>query len=134
MINYIRFLTPLIVLLLANGYTQAQSSPSTEKNRQLFIGSWIDNKTTRHLEISFDDGYATIIDWTSKFQKKESGDIYKAFLKNGKLVMPEDTEHRAPYSEIISDKGKLIYLTKPIGIEMKSQWDKQIFVRSGARP
>jgi len=134
MIKYIRSLTTLLVLFLTIGYTQAQSPSAGEHAKRLFTGIWMDQKTTRYLEISFEGDHATIIDWTSKFQKKESGDIYKAFLKNGKLVMPEDTEHRAPYSEIVSDKGKLIYLTKPIGVEMKSKWDKQIFVRSGARP
>ncbi|EDM37836.1 hypothetical protein PBAL39_15464 [Pedobacter sp. BAL39] len=134
MTTYIRSIPILFALLLANQYSRAQSAPAAEHVNKRFIGTWVDKKTTRHLEISFEDGYATIMDWTSKFQKKESGDVYKAFLKDGKLVMPEDTEHHAPYSEILSQDGKLIYLTKPVGIGVGSAWDKQTFVRSRAKP
>ncbi|MCD0488992.1 hypothetical protein LPB86_12200 [Pedobacter sp. MC2016-14] len=129
MMTYIKHIPVLIFLLLTAAPGQAQS-PSTPQAEKLFKGIWVDKKTTRHLEISFENGYATIIDWTSKLQKRESGDIYKAFLRNGKLVMPEDTEFHAPYSEIISKNNTLIYLTKPIITKKTSRWDKQIFTRS----
>ncbi|ETZ22166.1 hypothetical protein N824_24890 [Pedobacter sp. V48] len=118
-----------MVLFLANGNNTAQSSKlkQTEKH---YEGLWVDKKTTRYLEISFKDGYATIIDWTGKFQKRESGDSYKAFLKNGKLIMPEDTEHHATYSEIIAKDQTLICLTKSIGTgEISTTWDRQTFTR-----
>ncbi|MEJ2901060.1 hypothetical protein [Pedobacter panaciterrae] len=67
-----------------------------------------------------------ITDWTDRIQKPESGDIYKAFLKNGKLIMPEETDHRAPYSEIIFKNNRLIYLTKSI---LPQTWNKEIFTR-----
>lgn len=130
MMTYIKLIPLLIVLLLTGASSHAQSS-SKQQVEKLFKGMWVDKKTTRHLEISFENGYATIIDWTSKVQKKESGDIYKAFLRNGKLVMPEDTEFHAPYSEIILKNNRLIYLTKPIINRKTSQWDKQVFIKSG---
>lgn len=117
------------LLLLGSLKSQAQFSAhkSTEK---LFSGTWINKKTTRHLEISFENGYATIIDWTSKFQKPESGDVYKAFLKNGILVMPEDKEHHAPYSEIRIKGNKLIYLSRSSLLETSPKWDKEEFTRT----
>ena len=127
MMNYINSLILGMVLLFANGSSYAQSK--LKPVEKLFAGVWVDNKTSRHLEISFHKGYATIIDWTSNMQKRESGDIYKAFLKNGKLVMPEDTEHHAPYSEIRFKNNTLIYLTKDIGIGKKPLWDKEVFTR-----
>ena len=130
MITFIKHIAIIIVLMLMGVSSHAQSS-SKQQVEKLFKGTWVDNKTTRHLEISFENGYATIIDWTSKVQKRESGDIYKAFIKNGKLVMPEDTEFHAPYSEIILKNNRLIYLTKPISNGKTSQWDKQVFTRSG---
>ncbi len=128
--NYIRHIPILFVLMLTGASSQVQSS-SKQQVEKLFKGIWVDKITTRHLEISFENGYATIIDWTSKVQKRESGDIYKAFLRNGKLVMPADTEFHAPYSEIILKNNRLIYQTKPMSNGKTSQWDKQVFIKSG---
>ncbi|SDJ52290.1 hypothetical protein SAMN04487898_103154 [Pedobacter sp. ok626] len=129
MATYINSFILFMVLLLLNGTGPAQSSKPKQTERH-YEGLWVDKKTTRHLEISFKDGYATIIDWTSKFQKRESGDSYKAFLKNGKLIMPEDREHHAAYSEIIAKDQRLIYLTKSIGAGKASTWDRQSFTRA----
>jgi len=128
MATYINSFVLFVVLLLANGNSPAQSSKSKQAGKH-FEGLWLDKKTSRHLEISFKDGYATIIDWTGKFQKRESGDSYKAFLKNGKLIMPEDIGHHAAYGEIISNDQTLIYLTKSIGAGKASAWDRQIFTK-----
>lgn len=128
MATYINSFILFMVLLLLNGNSQAQSSKPKQTEKR-FEGLWVDKKTTRHLEISFKDGYATIIDWTDKFQERESGDSYKAFLKNGKLIMPEYPEHHAAYSEIIIKDNMLIYLTKSTGTGRTSTWDKQAFTR-----
>jgi len=128
MIAYLKH-TPLLIFLMLTG-TSSHGQLPTKQSGKPFNGIWVDKETTRHLEISFKDGYATIIDWTSKAQKRESGDIYKAFLRKGKLIMPEDTEFHAPYSEIRLKNNKLIYLTKPITNGKTSQWDKQVFIRS----
>ena len=132
MINRIKSLIWIIVVLTTAGNSQAQSSQKqTQKQiEKLYSGPWIDKQTTRHLDISFKDGYASITDWTSKFQKRESGDIYKAHIKNGKLIMPEDTQHRAPYGEILYKSNTLIYLTKSIAPGKTPEWEKQVFTRS----
>jgi len=129
--TYIKHI-PLLIVLMLNGSSSHAQSSSKQQEEKLFKGIWVDKKTTRHLEISFENGYANIIDWTSNVQKRESGDIYKAFPKNGKLVMPEDTEFHAPYSEIILKNNRLIYLTKPISNGKTSLWDKQVFVRKSS--
>jgi len=128
--NYINHIPILIVLLLTGVFSPGQSSSKVQVEKR-FKGLWVDNKTTRHLEISFGNGCATIIDWTSKAQKRESGDIYKAFLKNGKLVMPENPEFHAPYSEIISRNNTLIYLTKLSSNGNTVNWNRQVFTKSG---
>ena len=125
---YSRFLTVSIVFLLINGNSQAQSAPK-QNDEKRFAGKWQNKKTSRCLEISFEYGYATILDWTPKLQKRESGDVYRAFLKNGKLIMPEETEHHAPYSEIRLENNKLIYLTKQIETGKTSTFDKIVFTR-----
>lgn len=125
--NLIKPFIWLMLLMMVSGISRAQSKQrQTEKQ---FAGLWVNKHTTRHLEISFENGYATIIDWTSNFQKRESGDIYKALLRGAKLVMPEDSQHRAPYSEILYKNNTLIYLSKPI-LAGAGQWDKEIFIRS----
>lgn len=129
MATYINSFILFMTLLLAGGNSPAQSS-KPKQTEKYFEGLWVNKKTTRHLEISFSDGYATIIDWTSKFQKRECGDSYKAFLKNRKLIMPEDPEHHAAYSEILLKDQKLIYLTKPVGTGKTSTGDTQTFTRA----
>jgi len=112
----------------SNGYSQ-KSVTITQLQKQ-YGGTWIDRKTTRCLQITFDnDQFATIIDWTRKYQGREHGDVYKAYIKKDTLVMPEDKDHHAPYSEITIENNKLIYRTKFTGIQKISIWDKQVFSR-----
>lgn len=113
MAGIVRTLLTLFFLLAALR-SQAQDPTIEKRTQKQFEGLWENKKNTRRLKISFRQGYAMITDWTDRFQKPESGDIYKAFLKNGKLIMPEETDHRAPYSEIIFKNNRLIYLTKSI--------------------
>jgi len=116
----------LLVLSLMNAKSHAQVTRKQTDEKQ-FAGRWQNKKSTRCLEISFEYGYATILDWTPKFQKRESGDVYKAFMKNGKLVMPEETEHHAPYSEIKFENNRLIYLTTQLGTGKTSTFDTVVF-------
>ena len=116
----------LLVLSLMNAKSHAQVTPK-QTDEKRFAGRWQNKKSTRCLEISFEYGYATIMDWTPKFQKRESGDVYKAFMKNGKLVMPEETEHHAPYSEIKFENNRLIYLTMQLGTGKTSTFDTVVF-------
>jgi hypothetical protein len=120
----------LIILFLyqSNGYSQ--ESVTIRQLQKQYGGTWIDRKTTRCLQITFDnERFATIMDWTRKYQSRESGDVYKAYIKKDTLVMLEDKEHHAPYSEITIENNKLIYRTKSSGILKVSIWDTQVFTR-----
>jgi hypothetical protein len=119
-----------IALSISKIHCYAQSPAGAKQTEKIYEGVWTDKKTTRHLQISFENGqFATITDWTSKYQKKESGDVYKALIINGKLIMPEDTEHHVSYSEIIAENKILIYRTKVLGNGKALSWDKQVFSR-----
>lgn len=123
-------MVPLLILLLLNEVGYAQISVKLQSLKQRYAGSWTDKKTSRCLEIYFENNqYATIMDWTSKYQNRESADVYKAIVKDGKLVMPEEKEHHAPYAEIIAENKKLIYRTKPLTISSTSNWITQVFTR-----
>ncbi|RZJ82145.1 MAG: hypothetical protein EOO20_24665 [Chryseobacterium sp.] len=129
MLINVKIVIPVIAVLISN-LNYAQLSAGTKMAEKLYGGIWTDKKTTRHLQIYFDDdSYATITDWTSRYQKKESGDVYKALIENGKLIMPEDIEHHAPYSEIKVENNMLIYRTKVVGSGKASTWDRQVFTR-----
>lgn len=125
--NPIKFFALVILVMVTAEGSQAQKY-TRKQLEKLYAGSWFNSKSTRHLIITFQDDHASIVDWTSKFQMQENGDIYKAYLRNGKLIMPEDHQHHAPYSEIIYKNHKLIYLTRSID-HQKTQWDKITFSR-----
>ena len=128
MSNYYKYLTCAIIILLASSNAFAQSTSGFNQAKKIYEGLWVDKQTTRHLQIVFDNSqYATITDWTAKYQKRESGDVYKAFIKNGKLVMPEDKEHHAPYSEIIAKKNTIIY--KSQALMGRKGWDILVFTK-----
>ena len=127
--TYLKSFIVLILVLLFSGTVDAQSSADNLLKKH-FAGAWVNKQSTRHLEIYFEDGYVTIMDWTAKFQKRESSDVYKAFPESGKLVMPEETEHHAPYSEIIFENNRLIYLTKVSQKGKTITWDRIVFTRS----
>lgn len=121
---------PLIAIGISNLHCYAQSPTGTKQAEKIYEGVWIDKKTSRHLQISFEnDQFATITDWTSKYQNRENGDVYKAVIKNGKLIMPGDKNHHAPYSEITAENNNLIYRTKVVRNHKKLSWDKQVFTR-----
>ena len=117
-----------IMLLPVN--THAQTLHYIRQAKKAFEGAWVNKKEKRHLRIFIEkDGYVTINDWVSKYQKQENGDAYKAFIKNGKLVMPEDAQHHAPYSELIAKNRTLTYLTKYVDPKGKISLEKLIFVK-----
>lgn len=121
----------LLLFLLINEIGYAQISVNLQSLKQRYAGNWTDKKSSRCLEIYFENNkYATIIDWTSKYQDRESADVYKAIVKDGKLVMPEEKEHHAPYAEIIAENKTLVYQTKPLSILSTSKWIIQVFTRN----
>jgi len=108
----------------------AQTPLEIRKADKLFSGFWIDRKTSRQLLIGVEkDGYVIINDWTGKMQDRGSADAYTANIKGGKLIMPPDLEHHAPYAEILIQERKLIYLTKFKDITGKPVVTRQTFVR-----
>jgi hypothetical protein len=121
----------LLCLLLIPG-ASAQTPLEVKNADKLFSGFWIDRKTTRHLSINIEkDGYVVVNDWTSKYQKQESGDAYKAYIKGEKLIMPLDNEHHAPYAEMQIVDKKLVYITKFKDVKGKLMVGKELFVRRG---
>lgn len=121
----------ILFLFLFFSFTagMAQSPGEIKRAKLLFEGAWINKKEARHLTIFIeDDGYVTINDWTGN-RKNASVDAYKAFIKNGKLIMHAETEHHAPYSEIRISGKMLIYQT---GLPHSNQepLEKIYFIRS----
>jgi hypothetical protein len=122
----------LVITLLLLAYTApAQTVKELKQSDKIFGGPWVNKKTSRHLRIFLElkEGFFLINDWNSKEQERISGDAYKAFLRSGKLVMPAETEHRAPYSEMIVTGKQLIYITKYKGVDGKAFIEKETFVR-----
>lgn len=108
----------------------AQTAGEVKDASLRFQGAWVNKITDRHLTISIENtGYVTINDWTGKKQTA-SIDAYKAFIKNGKLVMPAETEHHAPYSEIQLRGKALIYITKSVGLNGEKLIERIYFIRS----
>jgi hypothetical protein len=120
-----------VVWLLLLGFDGfSQSAVEISRVKKAFGGVWVDAKSTRHLQISVEtDGTVTINDWTSKSQQQESGDAYRAFIKNAKLTMPADPQHHAPYSEMVISDQRLIYLTAIDAPKGKRNFQKQFFAR-----
>lgn len=125
----------LIILLcpiLISFNSLAQSKMEVKKAKASFEGHWYSKKTNRHLTIYFDDQtYATINDWTGTPKTGESSiDAYKAFAKDGKLVIPEDkTDLRSPYCEIIRQGNIVSYRCRA----MNSRDKKLIFQENFAK-
>jgi len=118
------------LLLQTNGF--AQTKAELKKAKKLFDGYWVNKKAQRHISISFDEqDYATINDWHGKMSDDNNTvDAYKAFVKNDKLVMPEDkTDLRAPYCEIIKKGNVLLYRCRGMESDSKRFVEETVFIR-----
>lgn len=89
----------------------------------------MNKETARHLQLSFQGAQVTVLDWNGRLQKSDSGDVYRAILTNGRLVLAEDRLHHAPYSEILLEKDVLVYLTRPISEGGGKVWEREVFTR-----
>ncbi|MDN5288096.1 MAG: hypothetical protein JWR38_4370 [Mucilaginibacter sp.] len=101
-------------------------------SKRIFEGSWVNKKAQRHLTISFDNqDYATINDWHGKWsQDNNTIDAYKAFVHQGKLVMPEDkTDLRCPYCEIVRKGTAILYRCREIDSNNKRFVENILFLR-----
>jgi len=119
----------LALLLFSGAKVFSQSPSEILEAEKRFGGVWVNKETARHLQLSFEGSQAIILDWNARLQKRESGDVYKARLTNGRLVMAEDKLHHAPYSEILLEKGMLVYLTRPLSDGRRQPWDREVFTR-----
>lgn len=126
-----------ILLLFFIHASFAQKHIDLQEVKKKFEGEWINAKTKRHLSISFEKGfdYATINNWIEQFN---SGDVdaYKAFIKNGKLIIyAENDDHHAPYCEMEIVHQKLIFQCnsalnfKDQFLKWKTPIDKTLFER-----
>lgn len=92
--------------------TSAQTKAEVKASKKIYEGRWVDKKTKRHLVIVYNgQQYAELNDWTEGTGDNSSSvDAYKAWIKNGKLVMPESkTDLRCPYCEIVKKGNALLY-------------------------
>ena len=122
------FLIPIFIVCSKN--CQAQHPAEIKEAKALFEGAWLNKKTDRHITIFIEeDGYVTINDWTGR-KKGASIDAYKAYITKKKLIMPADTDHHAPYSEILISGKTLVYLTESTGPNDEKLIEKELFVRS----
>ena len=125
-------LSIFIACLLTDQCTFAQTKAELKEAMKMYEGNWVNKKAKRHLTISFDtEDYATINDWHGKWsQDNNTIDAYKAFVFQGKLVMPEDkTDLRAPYCEIAKQGSVLLYRCRRIDTKDKRFVEHTIFVR-----
>jgi len=131
-LNYFTFIFFICCIIFGyKGFTQKNTELKAAK--KLYEGEWVNKKAKRHLTISFDtDDHATINDWHGKWsQENNTIEAYKAFLKQGKLVMPEDkTDLRSPYCEIIKKGNLLLYRCREINTKNTKFVDNIWFVRA----
>lgn len=126
------FMTIFILLFTFSG--KSQTLKEIKKIKSLFKGSWSNTKANRHLIVSFEgnDHYATINDWTGN--DRSTADVYKAFIKDDKLVMPKESEeHRAPYCEMIISRNKLLFRCKGLIKEEDQFVDSTYFIKSNKK-
>lgn len=119
---------PLLMYAACPG--AAQTMAEIKHAKTLFEGAWINKKDRRHLTISIEnDGYITINDWVGKW-KGQSVDAYKAFIRKGKLIIPADTDHHGPYSELYRIGNTMVYMTEDNFLSNKTTIEKSIFTRT----
>lgn len=119
----------LTALLTTNA--RAQTKLEIKQAKHLYEGDWVNKKSRRHLRIIFEpEGYATVNDWVGKFEAA-SVDAYKAFVKSGKLILPEDKEeHIAPYCELLVKNNVLQYRCKRILLNSNAFTEGESFVKA----
>ena len=86
--------------------------PDINELSKKYGGTWYSETDKTYITFYFETGldYATVNSWTSDIDKKENIDAYKAFIKDGKLILPaENSDHHAPYCEISIENNLLIY-------------------------
>lgn len=104
----IRYFLLLVFLISFN-----QSSPA--QNIESFVGLWHQKRERVYLKIEVDtlyESYVFLYAWKGRSNKKyrETIEVYRAFFKDGKLIMPASNEdHKCSYCEISISSDTLIY-------------------------
>jgi len=109
-----RFLLFFAIIFLTHYSINGQTKPETAHLENMYSGTWVNKKTKRYLQFSFDKevDYITINEWTGSLDKSKSEtlDAYKAYIHGEKLIMPaENGDHHSHYCEISIANKKLVY-------------------------
>ncbi len=143
--SYTISLFPKQILLVAtfiffSGTVLSQSKAEIAQMKKQYSGIWVNKQTQRYLSFTFDKevNYVTINDWEGSWNKNNNSsvDAYKAYIKNGKPILPvENKDHHAPYCEIEIVGKKLIYQCNAVNyfsdstLPNNSSKDATIFIR-----
>jgi len=122
-----------IVCTLFSSRSSGQTKAELIASKKMYEGRWINKNLKRHLSIDYDNspGYANINDWQGKLNDNNNTvDVYKAWIKNGILVMPESkTDLRCPYCEILKKDKSLLYRCRGMNTNSRQFIDSVWFIR-----
>lgn len=96
---------------------EAQNREEFEKVKKKFEGTWYCKKENSYLQFFFEDDthlpYVTVNQWIGPWRQNSSIDAFKVFIKNDRLVFPEDRkEHLHSYCDMQIVNNKLIFRCK----------------------
>jgi len=100
----------LSILILSPLFAQQKHTLQQQLN-----GTWYNSNSKRYLRFdvsSNSSDQVVISDWTghSAKDRDKSIDVYRAYVKENKLIMyAEKEQHRCPYCEITLQDKKLLY-------------------------
>lgn len=99
-------LRPTLILIIFCIASKSFAQSVVQKNN--FEGIWYNKENKRELNIKFDEECDCFI--INDKSKGYSEDVYNAYPKDDKLVMPvQNEDHHSSYCEIKIEKKQLIY-------------------------
>ncbi|WP_143102083.1 hypothetical protein [Flavobacterium phragmitis] len=102
----------IMILILSLNNCNAQSPSNIKQLSKKFGGTWYNSKEKYYLTFTFEKeyDYATVAIWKGKINNLENIDVYKAYIKRNKLILPaENDDHHGCYCEIDIEKNLLVY-------------------------
>ena len=107
------FLICLICSLVVHFTAFGQSTDEFNRSKSLFEGIWVNKTEHRYIQLTFDDsvGYVNVNDWLNhlKITKKTPIDLYKAFIQDDSLIIPEDEACNCPSCVLKIENNQLVY-------------------------
>ena len=108
----INILLTFIIFLFFHYNIIGQTKAEIEYSKKAYSGIWVHKKSKHYISFSFEDDvdYVTVNEWTGSLDRNKSKviDVYKAFIKGDKLILPaENGEHHSQYCEISISNKKL---------------------------